>query len=87
MRLVRNSSIGENNKPSVPEPAGTIVLMAFRINGYRSACDGSLMAELENIDGAGEETGWVETHIGLYPENALVITLEELETLFKGKKE
>lgn len=39
--------------PVEPEPVGTIVLKVFRVTGYDSDCDGSLMARMENIDSQG----------------------------------
>ncbi|MBI2099644.1 hypothetical protein HYT45_04560 [Candidatus Uhrbacteria bacterium] len=70
--------------PVEPEPAGTIVLMAFRVTGYDPDCDGSLMAQLEqvHIDGSNETTGWHPSSIGLYPQSEIVVTQEELRSLF-----
>ncbi|MBI3075226.1 MAG: hypothetical protein HYY92_03390 [Parcubacteria group bacterium] len=79
------SSIKVVKRDSVePEPVGTIVLMAFRVTGYDSDCDRSLMARLEqvHIDGSGETTGWCPSRIGLYPETDIVVTQEELRSLF-----
>ena len=72
--------------PVEPEPVGSIVLMAFRVTGYRPDCDGSLMAELEHIDKDGEATGWTENSIGLYPNTDLVVTAEEWRDLFNSEK-
>jgi len=68
--------------PIKPEPEGTIILMAFRIDGYDQDCDGSLMARIAHIDKNGEESGWCQDSIGVYPNDALVVTPEELKTLF-----
>jgi hypothetical protein len=56
-----------------PVPVGTYVVMVFRVTGYDKDCDGSLMARLEQVDRNGEETGWEQTHIGLYPNTDLVV--------------
>jgi hypothetical protein len=69
--------------PVEPEPVGTVVLMAFRVTGYDRDCDGSLMARLEQIDKAGEPTGWEPTHLGLYPDVDLVCSVEEFRALFE----
>lgn len=68
--------------PREPEPVGTIVLMAFRITGYRPDCDGSLMAFLEHVDKNGETTGWEEDAVGVTPNDSLVVTPDELRSLF-----
>ena len=68
--------------PVKPEPEGTIILCAFRITGYRPDCDGSLMAEIEQIDRDGNTTGWTENAIGLYPSTDIVATLDEWRALF-----
>lgn len=68
--------------PVKPEPEGTIILCAFRITGYRPDCDGSLMAEIEQIDKDGNVTGWTENAIGLYPSTDIVATLDEWRALF-----
>lgn len=68
--------------PVEPEPVGTIVLMAFRVTGYRPDCDGSLMASVEQIDKNGEITGWEENAIGLRPETGLVVKMDELKAMF-----
>jgi hypothetical protein len=68
--------------PVEPEPAGTLIIMAFRIIGYDKDCDGSLMARLAQIDMVDlEETGWDVNNIGLYPQSDLVVTNEELKEL------
>jgi len=69
--------------PVEPEPVGTIIMCAFRVKGYRPDCDGSLMAELAQIDKDGEETGWTENSVGLYPDTDLVVIPEELERMFQ----
>ena len=68
--------------PVEPEPVGTIILVPYRITGYDPDCDGSLMARLESIDKDGTATGHTMSHHGLYPETDLVVTQEELQTLF-----
>lgn len=68
--------------PVQPEPIGTIVLMAFRVTGYDTDCDGSLMARLEHIDRDGEPSGWEPTHLGLHPTTDLVVTAEEWRGMF-----
>lgn len=68
--------------PIEPESVGTIVLMAFRIEGYDRDCDGSLMARLESIDRDGDETGWHPTDIGIDPQTTVVATLDEWRGLF-----
>ena len=68
--------------PVKPEPEGTIILVPFRITGYDADCDGSLMARLEAIDKDGETTGWETNCHGLYPTTDLVVTPEELKSLF-----
>lgn len=65
-----------------PEPVGTIVLMAFRVTGYDTDCDGSAMARLEQIDKDGETTGWAPDQLGLYTSVDLVVTIEEWQKLF-----
>jgi len=69
--------------PVMPEPVGTIVLMAFRITGYEPDCDGSLMAQFECIDTKGESTGWEPRQIGIYPDVDLVVTLDEWRSMFE----
>lgn len=73
--------------PVEPEPVGTIVLMAFRITGYKQDCDGSLMATVAHIDKDGEESGWEQDCIGLTPHSDLVVTADELRQLFDGDDE
>jgi len=76
--------LASRRDPIEPEPIGTILIMAFRITGYSPDCDGSLMAEVANIDKNGKTTGWTEDRLGLYPNDALVATEEELKGLFEG---
>lgn len=71
--------------PVQPEPVGTVVLMPFRITGYDRDCDGSLMARLSALNGKGKTTGWEPDSIGLYPHSGLVVTEEELQSLFAAK--
>jgi len=68
--------------PIKPEPGGTIVLMAFRIDRYEADYDGSLMARLEHIDKSGEVTGWAPDRIGLDSDTAIVVTAKEWEEMF-----
>lgn len=77
-----NGFVTIKRDPVEPEPVGTIVLRAFRVVGYDRDCDGSLMARLESVDKDGNETGWDPDHISLSSDCSLVITLEELKTLF-----
>ena len=69
--------------PVEPEPVGTIVLKVFRVTGYDSDCDGSLMARMENIDSKGGATGWEVDSIGIYPDCDLVVSPDELKALFE----
>ncbi len=83
-RVERNGGFNVIRRDSIqPERIGTIVLMAFRITEYRKDCDGSLMATLEQIDKDGEITGFEAKNLGLYPEADLVVTSEELVSLFE----
>lgn len=67
-----------------PEPVGTIVLLAFRITGYDKDCDGSLMARLEHIDYENlEGTGWESTNNGLYPSTDIVVSEDEVRSLYR----
>ena len=66
-----------------PEPEGTIVLMAFRVTGYDQDCDGSAMAQLQQIDRDGEETGWEPNQIGLFPTTDIVVSLDEWQAMFR----
>jgi hypothetical protein len=59
--------------PVEPVPVGSYVAMVFRVTGYDSDCDGSLMARLECVNAAGEATGWEPTHLGLYPDDAWLL--------------
>ncbi len=71
-------------EPVKPVPEGTIILMAFRVECYAQDCDGSLMAQVAQIDNSGRETGWTQNCIGLYPETALVLDgAEELASLWR----
>lgn len=69
--------------PVEPEPVGTIVLLAFRVTGYRPDCDGSLMATLEHIDKDGDTTGAKLKNMGLYSSTELVVTPDELRAMFE----
>lgn len=59
--------------PVEPVPVGTVVAFAFRVTGYDSDCDGSLMARLEKIDFDGTATGFEASHLGLRPDSAVVL--------------
>lgn len=63
--------------PTEPEPVGTIVMLPFRITGYDSDCDRSLMARLEGIDANGHPTGLNVSRVGIA--NGVVVTLDELK--------
>ena len=67
--------------PVQPEPIGTIVLIPFKIIGYRPDCDGSLMAQIAEVNLDLKETGWEENAIGLYPNSGFVVTEKELKEL------
>lgn len=69
--------------PIEPEPVGTIILTAFQITGYDRDCDGSLMARFRQVDCYMRPTGWEEDSIELCPDTDLVITPEELKSLFE----
>jgi hypothetical protein len=56
------------------------------VTGYDRDCDGSLMARLAAIDKDGQTTGWKQTCIGLNPESELVVSEEELQSLFEDGK-
>ena len=67
-----NAVMGRRD-PVEPVPVGTVIAFAFRVVGYDPDCDGSLMARLEHIDFEGKATGWEQTHLGLYPDDAVVL--------------
>jgi len=71
--------------PVEPEPKGTIILMAFRIDDYIQDCDGSLMASLTHLSKNLEETGWCPDRLRIYPDTCLVVDKDELKELFKKK--
>ena len=56
-----------------PIPVGSYVVTVFRVVGYTPDCDGSAMAQLEQVDMGGEPTGWEAKNIGLYENTDLVI--------------
>ena len=60
--------------PVEPEPIGSYVVMAFRIDEYHPDCDGSLMMAGSHVDRHGEETGWTVSHLGLRPDSDLVVS-------------
>jgi len=68
--------------PVAPEVIGTVIILAFRIAGYSQDFDGSLMANLEEIDHNLETTGLTIENVGLYPQSGLVATEDELAELF-----
>ena len=68
--------------PVEPEPVGTIILYPLRIVGYDQDCDGSLMARLDFVENSDNKNPLV-THVGLYPNSALVVTEDELKSLLE----
>ena len=97
MRPVRDVSKEENyrvqvigpgmtetvREPVEPEPAGTLVLMPFRVVGYDTQGDGTCTARLEHINTDGSATGGQASGIALRPTSALVVAEEELPGLFE----
>ena len=69
--------------PVKPVPVGTLVMVAFRVTGYDTDCDGGLMARLEQVNKDGEPTGWEQNAIGLYEHTDLITSPEELKRLFE----
>lgn len=67
-----------------PVPVGTIVAMPFRVVGYKKDCDGSLMAELDNLNSTGGDTGWRPKNIGVSDTDSVI--LDSAEDLFKVEK-
>jgi hypothetical protein len=67
-----NAMMGRRD-PVEPVPVGSYIVQVFRVTGYDPDCDGSLMARLAAVDRGGCETGWEPTHLGLYPDTALVV--------------
>ena len=59
--------------PVEPVPVGTVVAKVFRVTGYDSDCDGSLMARLESVGADGDPTGWEPVNLGLYPDTTWVL--------------
>jgi hypothetical protein len=59
--------------PVEPVPVGTYVAIVFKVTGYRPDCDGSLMATLAQVNRYGEESGWEENAVGLYPDSDVVL--------------
>lgn len=80
-RIPKSSLCTVKRDPIEPEPAGTILLVAFKVTGYDKDCDGSLMARLEHLELDGRESGWIVNCIGLHPDTGLVVTEEELHAL------
>ncbi len=70
--------------PVKPEPEGTIVLMAFVVDGYDEDCDGALGARLKNISADMEETGWYPNKVELYPTDTVVVTEAEWRGFFNN---
>jgi hypothetical protein len=77
--------------PVEPEPVGTIVLLPFEITGYEQDCDGSLMAELDNLypyELEGNDfdisdlgsSGWEVSRVGI--NKGIVISAESLVALY-----
>jgi hypothetical protein len=71
-----------------PEPVGTIVLLPFRIIGYKRDCDGEAMADLENLSYWAESpklepSGWWGRSPGLHQGSGFVVTEDELRHLFE----
>jgi len=60
---------------------GTIVMLAFRIEGYDRDCDGTPMAQVAQIDRDGKTTGWRESHIGLPFGTHRVLDLAEVKKI------
>ena len=71
--------------PVKPEPTGTYVLMAFRIDGYDPDCDGALMWRGPHVhfDDPDETTGWTVSHLGLYRGSNIIVTADELRELYR----
>jgi len=67
------NAVTTRRDPVESVPVGTVIAFAFRVVGYVPDCDGSLMARLEHIDFEGKATGWEPTHLGLYPDDAVVL--------------
>jgi hypothetical protein len=49
-----------------PVPVGSYVAMVFRVVGYSPDCDGSALAEVEQVNRHGETTGWGANSLGLW---------------------
>lgn len=56
-----------------PVPVGSYVAIVFKVTGYGRDCDGSALARLVHVDKDGEESGWTENNIGLYPDSEVVL--------------
>ena len=70
-------------EPVEPEPAGTLVLLPFRVVGYDTQGDGPCTARLEHIHTAGRTTGGQANGIPLRPTSALVVAAAEISGLFE----
>jgi len=68
--------------PVEPAPVGTIIIKAFKVTGYVPDCDGSLMAQLENVDKNLVETGWSETNVGICSNSTIEVYPGEWQDLF-----
>lgn len=67
--------------PVQPVPVGGYVVVVFQVTGYTPDCDGSAMAQLEQVDLDGEPTGWTEECIGLHPGDLTVDSPADLVPL------
>jgi hypothetical protein len=56
-----------------PVPVGSYVAMVFRVTGYSPDCDGSVLAEVENVTEDGEATGWSQNCLGLGSNSTVVV--------------
>ncbi len=97
MRPVRDVSKEENyrvqvigpgmtetvREPVEPEPAGTLVLLPFRVVGYDTQGDGTCTARMEHINTDGSTTGGQANGIPLRPTSALVVAEAEISGLFE----
>ena len=70
-------------EPVEPEPAGTLLLLPFRVVGYDTQGDGTCTARLEHINTAGSTTGGQANGIALRPPSARVVAAAEIAGLFE----